>query len=37
VIDRLGDSPRAIAVDQRGWGSSVAKDGRYDLDAMADA
>jgi pimeloyl-ACP methyl ester carboxylesterase len=36
VIDRLGGSPRAIALDQRGWGGSVATDGRYDLNAMAD-
>ncbi len=36
VIDRLGGTPHAIAVDQRGWGESVATDGRYDLAAMAD-
>jgi pimeloyl-ACP methyl ester carboxylesterase len=36
VIDRLGGKPRCIALDQRGWGASVATDGRYDLSAMAD-
>jgi pimeloyl-ACP methyl ester carboxylesterase len=36
VIDRLGGWPRTIAFDQRGWGASVATDGRYDLGAMAD-
>jgi hypothetical protein len=36
VIDRLGGWPRAIALDQRRWGVSVATDGRYDLNAMAD-
>jgi len=36
VIERLGGRPRAIALDQRGWGGSVATDGRYDLGAMAD-
>ena len=36
VIDRLRGKPRAIAVNQRGWGGSVATDGRYDLAAMAD-
>jgi pimeloyl-ACP methyl ester carboxylesterase len=36
VIDRLGGWPRASALDQRGWGGSVATDGRYDLNAMAD-
>jgi len=36
VIDRLGGRPRSIALDQRGWGGSVATDGRYDLSAMAD-
>jgi len=36
VIDRFGGQPRAIALDQRGWGSSVATDGRYNLGAMAD-
>jgi pimeloyl-ACP methyl ester carboxylesterase len=36
VIDLLGGSPRSIALDQRGWGGSVATDGRYDLSAMAD-
>jgi len=36
VIDRLGGGPRSIALDQRGWGGSVATDGRYDLGAMAD-
>jgi pimeloyl-ACP methyl ester carboxylesterase len=36
VIDRLDERVRCIAVDQRGWGESVATDGRYDLAAMAD-
>lgn len=36
VIHRLGGTPRSIAVDQRGWGGSVATDGRFDLVAMAD-
>ena len=36
VIARLGGKPRSIAVDQRGWGGSVATDGRYGLVAMAD-
>jgi 3-oxoadipate enol-lactonase len=35
VIDGLGGRPRSIALDQRGWGGSVATDGRYDLGAMA--
>jgi hypothetical protein len=36
VIQRLKDKARCIALNQRGWGGSVAKDGRYDLEAMAD-
>jgi pimeloyl-ACP methyl ester carboxylesterase len=36
VIDRVGGRTRCIAVDQRGWGESIATDGRYDLAAMAD-
>jgi pimeloyl-ACP methyl ester carboxylesterase len=36
VIDRLGGRPRCVALDQRGWGGSVAIDGRYDLGVMAD-
>ena len=36
VIDRLGGRPSTVALDQRGWGGSVATDGRYDLGAMAD-
>lgn len=36
VADRLGRTHRVILLDQRGWGSSVATDGRYDLAAMAD-
>jgi pimeloyl-ACP methyl ester carboxylesterase len=36
VIDRLGGEVRWVAIDQRGWGDSVATDGRYDLAAMAD-
>jgi pimeloyl-ACP methyl ester carboxylesterase len=35
VIDRIGHA-RCAAVDQRGWGESIATDGRYDLAAMAD-
>jgi len=36
VIERLGGNPLCIALDQRGWGVSIATDGRYDLAAMAD-
>jgi pimeloyl-ACP methyl ester carboxylesterase len=36
VIDRLGGTSRCLALDQRGWGASIATDGRYDLAAMAD-
>src|SRR5271166_6959143 len=36
VVDRLDEKPRTIVLDQRGWGASVATDGRYDLSAMAD-
>jgi pimeloyl-ACP methyl ester carboxylesterase len=36
VINRLDGTSRCIALDQRGWGGSVATDGRYDLVAMAD-
>jgi pimeloyl-ACP methyl ester carboxylesterase len=36
VIDRLGGTSRCVALDQRGWGASIATDGRYDLSAMAD-
>jgi pimeloyl-ACP methyl ester carboxylesterase len=36
VIDRIGDRPRCIALDQRGWGGSIVTDGRYDLGAVAD-
>jgi pimeloyl-ACP methyl ester carboxylesterase len=36
VIERLEGKPRCIALDQRGWGASIAADGRYDLAAMAD-
>lgn len=36
VADRLGKTRRLIVLDQRGWGYSVAADGRYDLAAMAD-
>jgi pimeloyl-ACP methyl ester carboxylesterase len=36
VIDRLGSQVRSVAIDQRGWGGSLATDGRYDLAAMAD-
>ncbi|MEH2183875.1 alpha/beta fold hydrolase [Nostoc sp.] len=36
VIDQLDSQSRCIAIDQRGWGASVATNGRYDLDSMAD-
>jgi pimeloyl-ACP methyl ester carboxylesterase len=36
VIDRLGSRVRSVAIDQRGWGGSLATDGRCDLAAMAD-
>jgi pimeloyl-ACP methyl ester carboxylesterase len=36
VIDRLGGTARCVAFDQRGWGESIATDGRYGLAAMAD-
>ena len=36
VIHRLEDQGRCIALDQRGWGDSVATNGRYDLRSMAD-
>jgi pimeloyl-ACP methyl ester carboxylesterase len=36
VIDRLDGRVRCVAIDQRGWGGSVATDGQYDLAAMAD-
>ncbi len=36
VIALLDDKVRCIAVNQRGWGGSVATDSRYDLVAMAD-
>jgi len=36
VVERLAEKARCIALDQRGWGGSVATDGRYDLAAMAD-
>jgi len=36
VIDRMNGRARCVAIDQRGWGASVATDGRYDLAAMAD-
>ena len=36
VIGRLGGTSRCIALDQRGWGASIATDERYDLSAMAD-
>ena len=35
VIDRLGRQVRWVAIDQRGWGDSIATDARYDLAAMA--
>lgn len=36
VIACLPASTRNIVLNQRGWGGSVATDGRYDLDALAD-
>jgi alpha/beta hydrolase fold len=36
VIDRLAGEARCVALDQRGWGTSIATDGRYDLATMAD-
>lgn len=36
VIGRLAGTARCIALDQRGWGQSIATDGRCDLAAMAD-
>ncbi len=36
VIACLPASVRSIALNQRGWGGSVAVDGRYDLEALAD-
>ena len=36
VVDRLGETRRMVALDQRGWGNSVVTDGRYDLATMAD-
>ncbi len=36
VIDRLAGGARWVAIDQRGWGGSIATDGRYGLHAMAD-
>ncbi len=36
VIACLPPSVRGIALNQRGWGGSVAVDGHYDLDALAD-
>lgn len=36
VIARLDSQSRCIAIDQRGWGASVATNGHYDLDSMAD-
>ena len=36
VIACLPASVRSVALNQRGWGGSVAADERYDLDALAD-
>jgi pimeloyl-ACP methyl ester carboxylesterase len=36
VIERIDGRARCVAVDQRGWGDSIATDGRYDLAVMAD-
>ena len=35
VIAHLSTPARAVALNQRGWGGSVAIDGRYDLDDLA--
>ena len=37
VIDRLGGKPRAIALDQRGWGGSVASVAQNDFGQDAPA
>ena len=36
VVASMPESVRCIALNQRGWGGSVATDGRYDLEALAD-
>lgn len=36
VVALLEPEVRCVAINQRGWGGSVAIDGRYDLDALAD-
>jgi len=36
VRTRLPAPTPSVALNQRGWGGSVAADGRYDLDALAD-
>jgi pimeloyl-ACP methyl ester carboxylesterase len=36
VIDQLAPRQRCIAIDQRGWGQSIATDRQYDLYVMAD-
>lgn len=36
VTGVLGEGVHSVALDLRGWGQSVALDGRYDLDVMAD-
>ena len=36
VVGRLDGHSHCISLDQRGWGASIATDGRYDLSAMAD-
>jgi pimeloyl-ACP methyl ester carboxylesterase len=35
VINRFGGKPLCNTLDQRGWGASIAADGRYDLSAIA--
>ncbi len=35
VVARLKDRARCVSLDLRGWGRSIAQDGRYDLNAMA--
>ena len=36
VTEGLTPSTRCVGIDLRGWGKSKARDGRYDLDAMAE-
>src|SRR6516164_6133334 len=36
VLHRVSDQVHWVAINQRGWGGSVATDGQYDLAEMAD-